>query len=199
MPVRGLRNGSSSDSAVQTRIPSIRPPDSRISESIRPCTASIASVTSATQTDGVYHIYVTYDVNDLVDFSTNPNDRGDTKMYLLKFANGQHFRQEDGADNRMEEARKAVYPYSNGDANLYVYGEEELLKQQGNAASTRTRWPWYLESTTSDPYHVKIASRTTQNGSANYFRTAKPNDYDYVVTGVTTPKWVRLYHLMARL
>lgn len=129
-------------------------------------------------------IYVTYTANDLVDMS------GRT-MYLMRFALGDQFRQEDGSDGLLapmseftgdDAAKKykyqAVYPYCNGDCNFFVYGQEQYDEQQQGAASTRTRWAWYVESVNNDPYHVKIRSRQQETypaGSGNdynaYFRT----------------------------
>ncbi len=147
--------------------------------------SELTNIASAGKDGDVYQIYVTYDVNDLVQF--NGREKGaEGKMYMLKFSGGESFCQEDGADNLNEVATKAVYPYSNGDANLYIYGEEQWTVQQGNAATTRTRWPWYVVSANNDPYHVKIQSRTGQNGDYNYFRTYKPQDYGQIVTGVIT-------------
>ena len=143
----------------------------------------------------VYQVFVEYDVNDLVQF--NGRDKGSTgKMYMLKFFNGESFYQEDGHDgiNRtgyttygVTDATKAVYPYSNGDANLYIYGEEQWQEQSGKASSTRSRWPWYIVSENDDPYHVKIQSRQTQNSDYNYLRTYQPQGYEgHIVTGVIT-------------
>ena len=152
----------------------------------------LTSITSAPQDgSGVYQIYVTYDVSDRVQF--NGRDKGaDGKMYMLKFFNGESFYQEDGSDGVTNlttgtgAMTKAVYPYSNGDANLYIYGEEQWTTQLGNAATTRTRWPWYIVSANDDPYHVKIQSRQSQNSNYNYLRTYKPQDYGQIVTGVIT-------------
>lgn len=148
-------------------------------------------------------IYVTYKVNDLVNLK-----RG--QMYLLKYEGGQLFRQENGGDDLLAEpddfvgtdekkaARyKAVYPYCNGDCNFFVYGQEQYDLQQEGAASTRTRWAWYVQSDlgdTGDPYHVKIMSRQTEtypskNGSERnaYFGTFKPEGYTEVVTSLVWP------------
>ena len=145
-------------------------------------------------------IWVTYTANNLVDMS------GRT-MYLMKFALGDQFRQEDGSDGLLapmseftgdDAAKKykyqAVYPYCNGDCNFFVYGQEQYDEQQQGAASTRTRWAWYVESVNNDPYHVKIRSRQQETypaGSGNdynaYFRTYKPNDYSEVVTTLAWP------------
>ena len=130
------------------------------------------------------HIYVTYTANNLVDMS------GRT-LYLLKFAVGDQFRQEDGSDGLLSDPStfvgtadekkyryQAVYPYCNGDCNFNVYGQEQYDIQQQGAASTRTRWAWYVESVNNDPYHIKIFSRQQETypaGSSNhynaYFRT----------------------------
>lgn len=89
--------------------------------------------------------------------------------YMLQFAHGEEFYQEDGVDGVMKDdkvagdgKRKAIYPYSNGDASLYVYGSERWDEQLASGASTRTRWLWYIEPANSpasvadlDPYHVK--------------------------------------------
>ena len=152
-------------------------------------------------------IYVTYTANNKVDMS------GRT-LYLMKFAQGDQFRQEDGSDGLLDpipaitgtdeekkqiaDANKyryqAVYPYCNGDCNFFVYGQEQYDLQQQGAASTRTRWAWYVESVKNDPYHVKIFSRQQETypaGSGNdynaYFRTYKPNGYSKVVTTLAWP------------
>lgn len=119
------------------------------------------------ETDGssVKHVYVTYDTNNLVNLKKGA-------LYLLKFDTGESFRQENGSDDLLadpstfegtDEAKKAryqaVYPYCNGDCNFFVYGQEQYEIQQQGAASTRTRWVWYLESANNDPYHVKVCSR----------------------------------------
>ena len=134
------------------------------------------------ENDDDKEIYVTYTANNLVDMS------GRT-MYLMKYAQGDTFKQEDGADGINNVAQKAVYPYCNGDGNFFVYGQEQYDIQQQGAASTRTRWAWYVESANDDPYHVKIFSRQQETypaGSGDnynaYFRTYKPSDYDKVVT-----------------
>ena len=133
-------------------------------------------------------IYVTYTANNKVDM------QGRT-MYLMKYALGDQFSQEDGSDGLLPDpstfvgtpdAKKykyqAVYPYCNGDGNFFVYGEEQYDIQQQGAASTRTRWAWYVESVDNDPYHVKIFSRQQETypaGSDNnynaYFRTYVEN------------------------
>ena len=129
-------------------------------------------------------IWVTYTANNLVDMSGRTT-------YLMKYALGDQFRQEDGSDGLLDpiseftgttEEKKyryqAVYPYCNGDCNFFVYGQEQYDIQQQGAASTRTRWAWYVESVNNDPYHVKIFSRQQETypaGSGNdynaYFRT----------------------------
>ena len=155
--------------------------------------------------DDDYNIYVTYTANDLVDMS------GRT-MYLLKYALGDQFRQEDGSDGLLapmseftgdDAAKKykyqAVYPYCNGDCNFFVYGQEQYDSQQQGAASTRTRWAWYVESVDNDPYHVKIRSRQQETypaGSGNdynaYFRT-------YVENYATTDGGVKSNHVVTTL
>ena len=158
-------------------------------------TSEIANLDAATETvDGLKQIYVTYDVNSLVNLQ-----RG--QLYLLKYQAGENFRQEDGVDNLLPSGDmaantyryKAVYPYCNGDCNFFVYGEEQYDIQQQGAASTRTRWAWYVESTNNDPYHVKICSRQTEtfNSTENrgYFRTYTETygDTKHVVTTLAWP------------
>ncbi|MBR1840374.1 MAG: hypothetical protein IJ782_07320 [Prevotella sp.] len=145
------------------------------------------------------HIYVTYDVNNLVDLQ-----RG--QLYLLKYEAGENFRQEDGGDNLLPQVAdmsentyryKAVYPYVNGDCNFFVYGQEQYDIQQQGAASTRTRWAWYVQSDLGDkgdPYHVKIRSRQSESypitDSKEYnafWATYKPADYDKAVTTLVWP------------
>lgn len=102
-------------------------------------------------------IYVTYDVNDIVTFNT--------AQYMLKFldplADGYHL--EDGNDKLTSTKIQAVYPYCNGDGNLNIYGSEMQEEQFHGGASTRPRWVWYFDSENSDPYHVRIRSRSTIN------------------------------------
>ena len=138
------------------------------------------------------HIYVTYDVNDLVDLKAS-------QLYLLKYEAGEKFYQEDGSDGRTTEKLKAIYPYVNGDGNFFIYGQEQYDIQQEGAASTRTRWAWYVESNVEgapkgDPYHVMIKSRQTEsypitNSSEYnaYFMTYKPNGYSEVITTLGWP------------
>ena len=145
-------------------------------------TSELSTVPSGS---GNADIYVKYDVNSLISFGVG------SKMYRLRFANGVDSWQENGGDKVTSTKLKAIYPYANGDCNFFVYGDEQKTEQLGGAASTRTRWPWYVESLTSDPYHVKIVSRQQQgNDGVNhrmYFRTYKPDGYDYIVTGLTMP------------
>ena len=128
-------------------------------------------VTSVTD---VSTIYVTYKVNDNVDFNTTA-DAESGSTYRLKFVNGESFKQENGKDAVMTEAQKGVYPYFCGDGMLYVYGDEQWNTQLSSGASTRSRWLWYVVSPTSDPYHVKIMSNQLNakpiNTSHGYFRT----------------------------
>ena len=160
-------------------------------------------INSATQVAGDNVIYVTYTLksDNTIDLDgrniLKTEGKKDGATYMLQFAHGVSFQQEDGSDGVMSEMRKAVYPYSNGDAALYVYGNERWNAQLESGASTRTRWLWYLEPSTSqlDPYHVKISSYQTQTSYKvsdsetrnfhSYLRTYKPTDYDDVVTGVT--------------
>ena len=153
------------------------------------------------------HIYITYDVKDDIDLDGRDllNNRGGAagKTYRLQFqtpnTDEYKFYQEDGHDGVMTEKSRAVYPYSNGDASLYVYGEEQWTTQLSSGASTRSRWLWYLEPATGvlDPYHVRVSSYQNQTNYTDpdtkkvvtnfhsYLRTYKPEGYSGVVTGVT--------------
>ena len=151
------------------------------------------------------HIYITYDVKDDIDLDgrnlLNDPEKVEGTTYMLEFqtpnTDDYKFYQEDGKDGVMTEKRRAVYPYSNGDATLYVYGNERWEEQLASGASTRTRWLWYLEPSTSklDPYHVRISSYQTQTNYKvsdtdtrnfhSYLRTYQPEGYGAVVTGVT--------------
>lgn len=149
-------------------------------------------------------IYVTYDVNDDLDLDGGFNRESGGKTYMLEFANGVPFYQENGSDGLMETTLKPIYPYSNGDATLYIYGSDRWNTQLANGATTRTRWLWYLEPALKvdgeyvlDPYHVRISSYQNQTNytdpatkviQANfhsYLRTYKPEGYSAVVTGTT--------------
>ena len=138
--------------------------------------------------DDDQHVYVTYKVNDRISYGIG------SKMYRLKFDDGDTFHQEDGHDHMNATKEKAVYPYINGDCNFNIYSETQYDEQMGGAASTRTRWAWYVESANSDPYHVKIVSRQLEPDAQKinqrmYFRTYVVNydDANHVVTGTTTP------------
>ena len=149
------------------------------------------------------HVYITYDVKDDIDLDGRDllNNRGGAlgATYRLKFTDGTTFKQENGKDGIMTEAKKAVYPYSNGDASLYVYGEDQWTTQLASGASTRSRWLWYLEPAKDvlDPYHVRVSSYQSQTNYKDptteevvtnfhsYLRTYKPEGYSGVVTGVT--------------
>ncbi len=141
---------------------------------------------------GQTEVYVTYDVNDLVNLKAG-------QLYLMKYEAGQYFNQENGSDGVNPTAQKAVYPYVNGDGNFFVYGQEQYDLQQEGASSTRTRWAWYVESnvpgaTKGDPYHVTIKSRQTEQypivnySEYNaYFMTYKPDGYSQVITTLGWP------------
>ena len=105
-------------------------------------------------------IYVTYEKNDIVTF----NDNG--SPYLLKFLNpyAAGYYLEDGKDGLTTSLIQAVYPYTNGDGNLFVYGTEMNEEQMKGGANTRPRWVWYFRNPSgyeNDPYHVTIRSRNT--------------------------------------
>lgn len=154
---------------------------------------SATTITSPFEVGSGGDIYVTYDVSDAIDITGG-------KSYLLKFSDGVSFNQENGSDGINTTSTKAVYPYNNGDFNLYVYGQEEWVKQLANGASTRTRWLWKIVSSHNgmplkgsdiDPYHVVIKSHQNQSlnsgtyAGSTYLRTYKPNNEVGVITGVT--------------
>ena len=134
------------------------------------------------------HIFVTYDANTLVDMHH-------TTMYLLKFAMGTPFYAEDGSDGLEKQKVTPVYPYCNGDCNFNIYGQDQFDVQLNGAASTRTRWAWYVESGDNDPYHVKIFSRQTETYDGvernAYFATYIPDGQkgsdNQVVTNLVWP------------
>lgn len=151
------------------------------------------TVTSPFEVGSGGNIYVKYDVSNAIDITGG-------KSYLLKFSDGVSFNQENGSDGINTTSTKAVYPYNNGDFNLYVYGQEEWVKQLANGASTRTRWLWKIVSSHNgmlltgsdiDPYHVVIKSHQNQSlnsgtyAGSTYLRTYKPNNEVGVITGVT--------------
>jgi len=156
-------------------------------------------------------IYVTYDVdNSLLDLdgrnSLNIADKV-SKTYRLWFAAGDKFYQENADKVMTEEKRTAVFPYSNGDGALYVYGTDKWNAQFNSGASERTRWLWYIEPANNpasqaqlDPYHVKISSYQTQTSYKytedgeektrnfhSYLKTyaVEYNGGTHIVTGVT--------------
>ena len=141
---------------------------------------------------GGSEVYVTYDVNNLVDLKAG-------QLYLMKYEAGEEFYQEDGNNGLTTDKQKAVYPYVNGDGNFFVYGQEQYDLQQEGASSTRTRWAWYVESNVpgapkGDPYHITIKSRQTEsypitNSSEYnaYFMTYKPDGYSEVITTLGWP------------
>ena len=141
--------------------------------------------TEVTSISATGHIYVTYDIGDEYDM-INKKD-----MFLLKFEAGTPFRAEDGSDGMESAPITPVYPYCNGDCNFFVYGQAQFDLQQQGAASTRTRWAWFLESDDNDPYHVKICSRQTDTYNGDevraYFSTYQPSGYNEIVTNLVWP------------
>ena len=141
--------------------------------------------TEVTSISATGDIYVTYDIGDEYDM-INKKD-----MFLLKFEAGTPFRAEDGSDGMESAPITPVYPYCNGDCNFFVYGQAQFDLQQQGAASTRTRWAWFLESDDNDPYHVKICSRQTDTYNGDevraYFSTYQPSGYKKIVTNLVWP------------
>ena len=159
-------------------------------------------------------IYVTYEVNDKITFDISDDDKTHNALYptyMLKFYEGQYFNQENGTDGIETSVQKAEYPYSNGDAMLYVYSDARRETQFASGASTRPRWLWYAVSPKEakigetpvtpgykgDPYHLKIMSHSADVKSKtdpdntkhqNFFRTYLVNygGSNHVVTGLTT-------------
>ena len=137
----------------------------------------------------VTDVYVLY--NGTNDVSNQYDMQNKRITYLLKYKSGTPFRAEDGSDGLGTTPVTPIYPYCNGDCCFFVYGQDQFDLQQEGAASTRTRWAWYLESTNNDPYHVKICSRQqetyNQDDIRGYFATYQPDDYDKVVTTLVWP------------
>ena len=105
-------------------------------------------------------IYVTYEKNDLVKF----NDTGSPYMlkFLKPYEDGYYL--EDGNDILTSEKIQAVYPYTNGDGNLNIYGQAMNDEQMNGGSSTRPRWVWFFTNPAGyadDPYHVTIHSKST--------------------------------------
>lgn len=140
------------------------------------------------------NIYVTYEKNDLVKF----ND--DSSPYLLKFLNpyATGYFLEDGNDKLTSSRIQAVYPYTNGDGNLNIYGQAMNEEQMNGGSSTRPRWIWFFDSDNNDPYHVKIHSRSTisyngvshptylQTYAVHFNQDASPST-KHIVTGGSLP------------
>jgi len=154
---------------------------------------NLAEATSQNKLD----IYATYDEADAISTavqlqtvdptakSGSPVARnynsGYGNMYLLQFTGGVDFYQENASDWFEGSKTKAVYPYTCGDAGMYIYGEKDWTEQLSKGASTRTRWTWYLVSYhetpefRNDPYHVKITSwqsshsRTVSDVTTHYY------------------------------
>ena len=101
-------------------------------------------------------IYVRYKVGTDVGFGTS-------HPHLLKFLDPlkEGYYLEDGSDKLTTGKIQAIYPYCNGDGSLNIYGQVMRDEQMDGGSSTRPRWIWYFESANSDPYHVKIHSRST--------------------------------------
>ena len=175
--------------------------------------------TSQTEIGGISeaadgHIYVTYDVktssdegyvdmNVGVDY-THRESRSATDatqvrqsdqwgtMYRLQFTSSAAYHLENGSDREDTNETASgthLYPYTNGDGPLYIYQESRWEAQKDAAASTRTRWTWYLLSPNNDPYRMMVTS--WQNSHAysgtNYYNFLRTYyNYDSDVNGVVT-------------
>ncbi|MBQ7444094.1 MAG: hypothetical protein IJS59_09595, partial [Bacteroidaceae bacterium] len=121
-------------------------------------------------------------------------------MYMLKFLDGTADYLEDGHDAVLADAYKPVYPYANGDGQMYVRHEEAWEAEKSAGASTRTRWPWFILSPTNDPYHIYITA--WQNSHAadntnyyNFLHTYYNSTIGQVVTStISDDPRVRLYN-----
>lgn len=161
-------------------------------------TSTINGVTHYELDDSPSELATIGDVTDVYVLYNGTNDVSDRYdmqhkriTYLLKFKTGTPFRAENGSDGLEVTPVTPVYPYCNGDCCFFVYGQAQFDLQQEGAASTRTRWAWYLESANNDPYHVKICSRQQETYNLDdirgYFATYQPDDYDKVVTSLVWP------------
>ena len=129
-------------------------------------------------------IYVTYDINDRVKF----NDKA--SPYMLKFWNGLSYQMEDGNDGLTSGTIKAMYPYTNGDGSLNIYGDDMQKEQFNGGSSTRPRWIWFFESEKKDPYHVMIhSSSTIKYNDVSHSTYLQTFAVDFV-QGATTPKHI---------
>ena len=115
-----------------------------------------------------------------------------TTMYMLKFLDGTPDYLEDGNDAPETTTKTPVYPYANGDGQMYIYDDARYQAQKQNGASTRTRWPWYLLSPKQDPYHVLVTSwqqshtdTTTNTNYYNFLRTYNQSGVGIITTTVS--------------
>ena len=156
------------------------------------------------------HVYVTYDVKTSTDdgyidlnpavtdyterVSRSSTDNTQVRdagkfgtMYMLQFLNGVPDYLENGGDEVETFTTKPVFPYTNGDGQMYIYGQTRWDTQSTAGASTRTRWPWYLLSINNDPYHVMVTSwqNTHAQSGTNYYgflRTYYESSIGQVIT-----------------
>ncbi|MBP3214159.1 MAG: hypothetical protein J6M19_04905 [Bacteroidaceae bacterium] len=105
-------------------------------------------------------------------------------MYMLEFLNGVPDYLENGGDEVETFTTKPVYPYNNGDGQMYIYGSDRWNTQSTAGASTRTRWPWYLLAVNNDPYHVMVTS--WQNTHARAENGTTTNYYGFLRTYYNT-------------
>ena len=163
------------------------------------------------------HVYVTYDVitdtenANYIDLNTGTDytyrqarsgsDATQVRrstdwgtMYRLEFTSSAAYHLENGSDREDTNETASgthLYPYTNGDGPLYIYQESRWNTQKDAAASTRTRWTWFLLSQTGDPYRVMITSwqNSHANSGTNYYnflRTYYNSELGAVVTGNVT-------------
>ncbi len=110
-------------------------------------------------------------------------------MYMLKFHNGVNDYLENGKDAVETTPKKPIYPYANGDGQMYIYDAARWIEQSNGGNSTRTRWAWYLLSPTNDPYHVYVtawqqshANSSNNTSYYNFLRTYYNTTINQLVT-----------------
>ena len=114
-----------------------------------------------------------------------------TTMYMIKFKNGETFYQESG--DALGEQDKAIYPYTNGDGQMYIYGEKKRKSDSESGSTTRERWPWFIVSENGDPYHVVVTSWKESHSFKPSNDTYKAKGFDKDIT-TNTYNYFRTYY-----